>query len=129
MADDKTKVAANQAEADKAQAQKAGSVEGAQSVAEAVKRVADAAVAAVHKSSVSSVASDFTVTGSGGGRFTIDGKGFSTGGTVTVGGKPVKTVGWGSTRIEGEFPEGVQPGQIVVVHVDAETTQTGQVPR
>lgn len=97
---------------------------GAQSVAEAVKRVADAAVAEVQRTAPVR-AGDFLIAGSAGSRFEIRGAGFSTGGTVTVNGRLVHTTGWGATRIEGVLPDGVKPGDEVVVIVDADTQQRG----
>lgn len=120
--------AEDKAAEDKAKAQHAGANEAAQSVAEAVKKVADAAVAAVQKSKVVGRQSDFTFSGTPGGRFRIDGAGFSTGGTLTVGGRPVATTGWGSTHIEGTLPADVPAGE-VVVQVDEKTRQTGHFDR
>lgn len=97
---------------------------GAQSVAEAVKRVADAAVAEVQRTAPE-LAGDFVIVGTAGSKFQIRGAGFSTGGTVTVNGKMAHTTGWGATRIEGTLPDGAKRGDVVVVTIDKDTQQRG----
>lgn len=99
---------------------KEGSAAGEVAVADAVKCVADAAVAEVTKTAPE-VAGDFIITGSP--RFEIRGAGFSTGGTVSVNGKQAHTTGWGSMKIEGVLPEGAKPGDVVEVIVDKDTRQ------
>ena len=96
---------------------------GAQTVAEAVKRVADAAVAAVQQIPAEHVY-DFKIVGTPGNKFRIDGHGFSTGGSVLFGGVAAKTTGWGSTKIEGAIPPGAKTGE-VVVWVDEKTQFRG----
>lgn len=136
MPEDKDKAAADKAASEKAAADRdaaekaavgkaAAATEAATSVAEAVKRVADAAVAEVNK--VKPVESgDFVFSGSPGGRFRIDGSGFGTNGTLTVGGVQVHATGWGSTHIEGTLPADVKSGE-VVVHIDDKTTKRAHV--
>lgn len=125
------KAAADRAAADKATAErsaaatKGASVEGARSVADAVRRVADAAVAEIQK--VSTVdKGDFVSSGTAGGRFNIDGPvgSFGTNGTVTLNGVQLETRGWGSMHIEGVLPKDAKSGELVV-HIDAETTRRG----
>lgn len=110
-----------------AHADRSAAVTGAQAVADAVQRVADAAVAEVQKAPPPEKA-DLTMVGSAGGRFVIEGDGFGTNGTVTVAGRQVSTFGWGSRRIEGNLPADVQDGE-VVVNIDDKTTVTGQFKR
>lgn len=116
--------AANE-ERERAAAQRAGAQEGAQSVAEAVKRVADAAVAEVQKSKTVP-GQDFLFTGTAGGRFAVRGKGFGPSGTLKIGGHQALTDEWGNERIAGKVPEQVKAGDVVVeVLVDSSTTQRG----
>lgn len=98
---------------------------GATSVAEAVKRVADAAVAEVQK--VQPLATqDFVFEGTERGRFTIRGKGFSTNGTVRINGVQAKAPEWGDQFIAGSVPDGVRGGTVTVeVAVDEQTKQRG----
>ena len=118
--------AADKAAAEKTEAAKKASTEGAASVAEAVKRVADAAVAEVQKAQVVSEHQDFSFTGTVGGRFTIRGKGFSTNGAVSFGGVGAATTGWGDDFITGRVPDGIKPGLITIeVIVDPQTKQKG----
>lgn len=115
--------AEERAAADKASAEKRAATTGAQAVADAVKRVADAAVAEASKSSVKAPG-DFIFTGTLGGRFDIHGSGFGANGTVKVGGVQVHTVGWSANHIEGRLPSGVSSGE-VVVQIDENTSQRG----
>lgn len=92
---------------------------GAAAVAEAVKRVADAAVAEVQKVAPEG-AYDFRIVSSPGGKFRIDGAGFSTGGSVLFGKTAAHTTGWGSTKIEGDVPPDAKTGD-VTIWVDPET--------
>lgn len=119
MADDK------KADAHDRTVKRAASSEAAQSVAEAVKRVADAAVAAVSHVDVGPLP-ELTASGVAGGRITINGSGFGPSGTVTVGGAQIKTLGWSTTRIEGLLHDGVHGGE-VCVHVDDKTVRRGMV--
>ena len=96
---------------------------GAQAVADAVKRVADAAVNEVSKIAPDKEY-DFRIVASPGGKFRIDGHGFSTGGSVLFGKTAAKTTGWGATKIEGIVPEGAKTGE-VVVWVDEQTQFRG----
>lgn len=96
---------------------------GANAVADAVKRVADAAVNEIKKVPTAKVP-DVVVEGVAGGSFTIRGTGFGTSGKVTFAGVPAKTNGWGDTRIEGVVPANVTEGE-VVVHVDDKTQRKG----
>lgn len=109
----------------KAAATDSGVAEGAQSVANAVKRMADAAVEAATKVK-SKPAQAFQFFGGKQDRFEIQGDGFSTNGTVKVNGQQAKTTEWGNERIVGQMPEGVKAGQVVVeVAVDADNVQRG----
>jgi hypothetical protein len=101
------------------------SATGAQAVADAVKRVADAAVAAVHQVPAEQDY-DFKIAGAPGSTFRIDGAGFSTGGSVLFGGIAAKTTGWGATKIEGIIPAGAKTGE-VVVWVDEHTQFRGHL--
>lgn len=87
--------------------------EGAASVAEAVKRVADAAVKEIQNVKPEK-AQDFSFTGSLNGRFTIRGKGFSTNGNVKFNGLQAQTNEWGDNFIAGKVPDGVKAGQVRV---------------
>lgn len=102
-------------------------VTGAQSVADAVRRVADAAVAEVSRvqNQPAGPTSAFTFTGTPGGGFTIRGQGFGASGTVKVGGVQVRTTGWSTTEIHGTLPANVGSGE-VVVQVDEKTALRGQ---
>lgn len=120
------KAAADKQAADKAAAEKAGAVGAATSVADAVKRVADAAVAEVKKTDAPSHGPSFTFVGNEQGRFTIQGKGFGANGTVRINGQQARTVEWGDWRIIGRVPDNVKGGQVTVeVVVDEQTKQTG----
>jgi membrane protein involved in colicin uptake len=122
--DDKTP-AEKAVAAEKAAVSKTAATEGATSVAEAVKRVADAAVAEVQKSAIVP-AQDFLFAGSVGGRFTVRGKGFSTNGTVKVNGHQAVTTEWGDAFIDGRVPDAVKAGTVTVeVAVDRDTVKKG----
>jgi hypothetical protein len=109
--------------AKKAHEQNVASVEGARSVADAVKRVADAAVMAAANVKAEP-APELIATGMPGGKLTIVGSGFSSSGTVLINGVAVATTGWGATRIEGRLPADAQSGE-VVVWVDPQTQRRG----
>lgn len=115
----------DKAAADRAAAHKGAAVEGAASVAEAVRRVADAAVAEVQKSNLGP-APEFQFTGTIGGKFYIKGDGFSSGGTVKVNGVQCKTHGWGAQNIDGWLPAELKAGTATVeVIVDESTRKQG----
>lgn len=99
-------------------------VSGAESVADAVKRVADEAVAAAKRATPNAPGGDFTVSGTPGGRFTIRGNGFTGSGTVLIGGKQVFTDEWGGQLIRGKLPADAKSGE-VVVWIDEKTQQRG----
>lgn len=101
-------------------------VTGAQSVADAVKRVADAAVAEVHKVGPTKSYGDFPlVTGRPGGRFVIRGSGFGPGGSVHVGKSQANILSWSTQEIVGTLPTDAKDGEIVV-HVDDTVKRRGQ---
>ena len=87
---------------------------GAQAVADAVKRVADAAVAETQRSRTAALAGDFSVSGSPGGRFTIRGNGFTGGGTVSLNGAQLVTDEWGDELVRGKLPADAKSGEVVV---------------
>jgi hypothetical protein len=99
-------------------------VVGAQSVADAVKRVADAAVAEVHKTTpvaevefiAHSTGKGFELVGFGGA------KSFSSNGTVKLNGAQLYVREWGTTRIIGDLPADARSGEIVV-HIDDKTSR------
>lgn len=106
-------------------------VGGAQAVADAVKRVADEAVKTAQTTRTTGSVGDFTISGSPGGRFTIRGDGFSSGGTVLLQGQAghpnglqLATDEWGGQFIRGRLPAGVTSGE-VVVRIDEKTQKTG----
>ena len=122
---DKKEAEKKAADAEKASVSQAAAIEAAQSVADAVKRVADAAVAEVQKTAPVAQ-QDFSFTGSPGGKFTIRGTGFSGGGTLTINGVQALTNEWGNEYIAGKMPEGVKAGQVAVeVIIDSTTRQRG----
>lgn len=98
---------------------------GAQAVADAVKRVADAAVAEIAKvKPASDKPSDFLATGVAGGRFMLDGPvgTFGPSGTVKLNGAQLQTREWSSQRVVGDLPQGAKSGTIEV-YVDANTVR------
>ena len=110
---------------EKARAVHKSEVSGAQSVAEAVKRVADGAVAAAQRAGQSGpVVGNFVVSGSPGGRFTIRGDGFTGSGTVSLNGVQLVTDEWGGQLIRGKLPADAKSGE-VVVRIDEKTEQRG----
>lgn len=109
---------------EKANAKKSAEVSGAQSVADAVKRVADAAVAAAQKSEPETTSYDFRFTGTPGGTFAIDGNNLGSSGTVLMGKTQLFTTEWSTTHIEGTLPAGMPSGE-VVVHIDDKTNRRG----
>lgn len=111
---------------DRAHVARGAAAEAATSVADAVKRVADAAVAEVQKSRATGGDGDFIFSGTPGGRFRIDGPvgSFSTNGTVKLNGVQLHTRAWSSMRIEGDLPAGSQPGEVTVA-IDEKTVRRG----
>ena len=105
----------------------ASAVEAARSVAEAVTRVADAAVAEVSKTKVEEDDSDFVFVGTPGGHFHISGPWgkFSTNGTVLLNGQQLHAYAWSSGRIDGNLPADAKAGDVVVV-VDDKTRFKGK---
>lgn len=93
----------------------------AQSVADAVKKVADAAVAEISKTKTAPQG-DFQVTGVVGGKFHIYGNGFRASGSVLLNGVSIPTVGWSNEHIEGRLPADAKSGPITV-WIDKETQQ------
>lgn len=121
-----TDKAANDARSADVQRQtRSASVEGAQSVAEAVKRVADAAVAAAQRVQPTDTDLDFDFSGTPGGTFTIDGYNLSSGGVVRISGVQAHTREWSTSRIVGDMPANVYPG-IVEVVIDENTIRRGR---
>jgi hypothetical protein len=117
---------AKRADEKKAAEENKAAVAGAEAVAKAVAKFAADAAAAAKGIPIS--IPDVFVEG-GVPRFVLRPKAgvlFGTGGVVTVDGKPAHTTGWGATRIEGNIPEGVKEGE-VVVHVDEATRYYGFV--
>lgn len=108
-------------------AEHTGSVSGAESVADAVKRVADAAVAEVQKTSAALLETDFRVSGTANGNFEIvsHGKNLGSSGTVQFNGVDAKTTEWSTTRIKGTVPAGMHDAD-VVVHVDDQTNYSAR---
>lgn len=105
-----------------AEQHKQSTISGATSVAEAVRRVTDAAVAEIQKTTPTNQDRDFTFTGTAGGRFEIRGHGFTASGTVKVGDVQLLTTEWSDSFIAGVMPAGVQSGE-VTVNIDENTSQ------
>lgn len=105
---------------------RAASTEAATSVADAVRRVADAAVAEVQRTAPASNQDlDFTFSGSPNGGFVITGPGnFSSSGSVQINGVHADTIAWSTSRIEGRMPAGVTSGEVLVI-IDADTVRRG----
>jgi hypothetical protein len=103
-----------------------GAVEGAQSVAEAVKRVADAVISDVQSKDIGFLPEVLVSGGTKkGNQFELRGEGFGTNGTLKVGGHQVKTTEWGPQHIVAELPADVKDGDAVTIIVDDKTTKTG----
>lgn len=100
---------------------------GAQAVADAVAKVAQAAVNAAAGAVRTGEDLDFTVTGSPGGRFRIEGpaRSFGTSGVVLFGGRQVETDGWSAEKIYGKLPADVPTNVEVLVRVDENTERKG----
>jgi len=107
-----------------AAARDSASREAASSVAEAVKRVADAAVAEVQKNPSKVEGGDFTFSGSPGGRFTIRGNNLGSSGTVKLGNRQLNTREWGTFFIHGDLPSDAKPGEVTVA-LDSDTIRRG----
>lgn len=106
----------------------AAAVEGARSVADAVTKLANAAVIEVQKGN-RTPAPEIVATGTPGGRFKIRSvragtTAFGASGSVLLNGKAVETTGWSSMQIEGKLPSDAKSGEIVV-WVDPETQHKG----
>lgn len=101
-------------------------VEGAQAVADVVKRVADAAVAEIQRVGPTKSYGDFgLVTGRPGGQFRILGSGFGPGGSVHIGKSQAHILSWSTQEITGVLPADAKDGE-VVVHVDDTVKRRGQ---
>ena len=99
---------------EKAKTEHAAASSGAKAVADAVTRVANAAVEAAEKAAPTGVIGDFVITGTPGGKFEIRGKGFSDSGGVLVNGRGQKTFEWGDTYIRGQLDSDVTSGEVVI---------------
>lgn len=111
--------------AEKNQTERSAALTGAQAVADAVSRVANAAVAEVSKSEVVGEGLDFVITaGKAGGTFHIRGDGFTGGGSVLIDGKAQQTFEWGDEYIRGKLDDNVKSGE-VIVWIDKSTQQRG----
>jgi len=123
---EKTSAAAAYAANEKAASETRAAAVGAQAVAEAVKKVAEAAVAEISKAKSGPAGLDFDAFGTPGGLFTIDGApgSFGASGTVLMGKTQLHTREWSSSRIVGDLPAGTKSGE-VVVHLDSETSKKG----
>jgi hypothetical protein len=119
---DDLKAASERQERDRAAQQSA--VGGAQAVADAVKRVADEAVAAAQRAGTAGPVGNFVISGSPGGRFTIRGDGFTGSGTVSLNGVQLVTDEWGGQLIRGKLPADAKSGE-VVVKIDESTEKRG----
>ena len=108
---------------EKEQAEKTAAVVGAQAVADAVTKVANAAVESA-KASAGKTNPDVIVTGTPGGKFEIRGDGFSSGGSVLIGGVAQETYEWGAQYIRGKLNANVKSGE-VVVQIDKDTKRVG----
>ena len=108
---------------EKATVEKTAAVTGAQAVADAVTKVANEAVAAA-KAAAGSTVPDVVVTGTPGGKFEIRGDGFSSGGSVLIGGVAQHTDEWGAQYIRGKLDANVKSGE-VVVQIDKDTKKVG----
>lgn len=110
--------------AEQASRDASSAVVGAQAVADAVKKAADASVTAARAAKAAGPEGDFAVSGMPGGRFTIRGDGFSSGGTVLLNGKQLFTDEWGGQLIRGRLPSDAKSGE-VVVWIDEKTQKRG----
>ena len=104
-------------------AAKEAAVVGAEAVRDAVLKVANDAVEAA-KSSAGPIIPEVLVTGTPGGKFEIRGNGFSSGGSVLIGGVAQQTYEWGSQYIRGKLDANVKSGE-VVIQIDKETRKVG----
>lgn len=111
---------------EKRRTEQAAAVTGAQAVADAVSKVAAAAVDAARSQSTGDDL-DFVTSGAPGGTFHLRAKTgpiFSDSGSVFVNGKPQKTLEWGATYIRGVLDADVKSGE-VTVPIDAQTVRRG----
>ena len=92
----------------------ASSVEGAQSVADAVRKVADAAVAEIQKRPTAGPQYDFDFIGTPGGTFRIYGTNLGASGTAKLAGRQLNTTWWGTQYVEGALPSDAQSGEVTV---------------
>lgn len=118
------KLAADTDTAVRAAQDKTAAVTGARTMADAITKFADAAVAELQKAGAG-LPGDFTVTGVGGGAFTIVGDGFSSGGTVKFGVTQAQTFEWGPRFIRGAVPAGAVAPLEVTVSIDEKTVKRG----
>ena len=127
---DKSAAADKAAASDKARATHVGAQEGATSVAEAVKRVADAAVAEIQKVN-SGEKPELSAVGSAGGKVTVERliteASFGTSGTLKIGGHQIHTRDWSTQRIVGDLPANVASGAEVIVQVDDKVSRRGKL--
>ena len=110
---------------DSAKETKTAAVIGAQAVADAVAKVATAAVAEVQKTKFAPEDNRIVITGTPGGRFELRGDGFGSSGSLLIGGKQARTTAWGTMRIEGWLPEGITDGDELVIWISKETQLHG----
>lgn len=107
----------------RAQQENAAQLEGARSVVDAIKSVADDALAQAARVK-SGPKPELTAAGTVGGKITVIGEGFGPSGTLFLNGAVVKTNGWSTRRIEGTLPADARSGE-VVVWVDPDTQRRG----
>lgn len=125
VADDKRTADMKAQDDERDRAEKAAAALGARAVADAVTKVAHAAVEGASAAAArGSVAYDFGVTGQPGSTFEIHGKGFSTGGSVFLNGRRLHTDEWGDTYIRGRLDTDAMSGE-VVIPVDTQKKLTG----
>lgn len=99
---------------EKAKSEQAAAVSGAQAVADAVSKVANAAVDAAKSAQAFDAGLDFVITGHPGGTFEARGKGFSSSGAIFVNGRRQETFEWGDTYIRGRLDADVTSGEVTV---------------
>lgn len=97
--------AAAKAKADKDAADKA--------VTERAQKDAEAAQTEQQRAQAEAYAKEVVEISGGPGAFVIYGHGFGSSGSLTVGGREIKTTSWSDTRIKGTLPEGVK-GDVVL---------------
>ena len=115
---------------EKEQQSRQSAAEGARAVADAVTKVANAAAEAATAAARGQAVGDFIITGTPGGKFEIrslassSANGFSSSGSVLIGGVAQHTDEWGALYIRGKLNADVKSGE-VVVQIDANTKKTG----